>query len=398
MTEYTNAEKARLEEAAFNKAVDALEASELPTANIMVAGITGAGKSTLLNAVFGADVATTGRGRPVTEQIDEYHTPDIPIHIWDTVGLEIDTQKTKDSIAAIRNVIAQKSDDTDPFNRIHAIWYCINSGSNRYQGAELDFINTLYSLGVPFIIVLTQCYGDEEEVNEFAARINEINAQRGLIDVPVVQVLAQDFKTRGFVVPSFGLEDLVNVTLEKSPSFVKSGFAAAQRVSKQQKRLECEEEIYKYVALARKGFWDKILFVNIISANKRVLKMFEAIGKIYNTALTPESIEKITSESGIDFSNAFFGLINPLDMNYSKKVTRLLQEKKEDGFNVEIESFEHNEKVARLLAFYGYTFVDSIEELWESFTEAQLKDLDIVVRNLIGIINDKLKDRKPRKN
>ena len=61
---------------------------DLPTANIMVAGITGTGKSTLLNAVFGAEVAATGKGRPVTEQIDEYQSADIPIHIWDTVGLE----------------------------------------------------------------------------------------------------------------------------------------------------------------------------------------------------------------------------------------------------------------------------------------------------------------------
>ena len=91
MAAYTNAEKAKMEEEEFKRKVDGLGKDDLPTANIMVAGITGTGKSTLLNAVFGAEVAATGKGRPVTEQIDEYQSTDIPIHIWDTVGLELDS-------------------------------------------------------------------------------------------------------------------------------------------------------------------------------------------------------------------------------------------------------------------------------------------------------------------
>ena len=155
MAAYTNAEKAKMEEEEFKRKVDGLGRDDLPTANIMVAGITGTGKSTLLNAVFGAEVAATGKGRPVTEQIDEYQSADIPIHIWDTVGLELDSEKTKESINAIRETIAQKAESKDQFDRVHAIWYCINSGSSRYQGAELDFIKNLHSIGVPFIIVLT---------------------------------------------------------------------------------------------------------------------------------------------------------------------------------------------------------------------------------------------------
>ena len=39
---------------------------KLPTANIIVAGITGTGKSTLINAVFGENIAKTGVGRPLS--------------------------------------------------------------------------------------------------------------------------------------------------------------------------------------------------------------------------------------------------------------------------------------------------------------------------------------------
>lgn len=82
--------------------VNNLEEQELPTANIIVAGITGTGKSTLLNAVFGEEFAKTGVGRPITANMNVYDSPDIPVRIWDTVGLELDSEKTKDSIREIK--------------------------------------------------------------------------------------------------------------------------------------------------------------------------------------------------------------------------------------------------------------------------------------------------------
>ncbi|MDL2302579.1 GTPase domain-containing protein, partial [Lachnospiraceae bacterium OttesenSCG-928-D06] len=238
MDGYTNEQKVKMEEEELNKTVDNLDRDNLPTANIMVAGITGTGKSTLLNAVFSSDMAETGKGRPVTEQIDEYDSPNIPIHIWDTVGLELDSEKTKESINAIRQTIASKATSEDQFDRVHAIWYCINSGSSRYQGAELEFIKNLHSIGVPFIIVLTQCIGDEDEINAFETKIREINASMGMSDIDIVQVCAKDFKVRGLQIPAFGLDVLVDTTIKKMPDFIKGGFAAAQKVSKVQKRVQ----------------------------------------------------------------------------------------------------------------------------------------------------------------
>lgn len=95
MNGYTNQQKEKMKEEALCKAVDELDCATLPTANIIVAGITGSGKSTLLNAVFSSNLAATGLGRPVTEQIAEYDSPDIPIHIWDTVGFELDSEKPR---------------------------------------------------------------------------------------------------------------------------------------------------------------------------------------------------------------------------------------------------------------------------------------------------------------
>ncbi len=393
MNDYTNEQKMKMEEDSFNKTVDSLDRDDLPTANIMVAGITGTGKSTLLNAVFGSDLAETGKGRPVTEHINEYNSPNVPIHIWDTVGLELDSEKTKESIRAIRQTIADKASSDDQFDRVHAIWYCVNSGSSRYQGAELDFIKNLHSIGVPFIIVLTQCIGEEEEINGFENKIKEINASMGMDDIEIVQVCAKEFKTRVFTIPSFGLDELVDTTIKKMPDFIKGGFVAAQKVSKVQKRVQCEDIIIDYVKAAKEGFWDKVPLVNIMSANKRIKSMFKKMGEMYNTQVSLEGIEKITKESGIDFENTFFGLLSPIDMGYNKKVMALLDAKKNEGFEVNVGELSKSDRVAVMIAFYGYTFISAIEELWEKFTEDQLKDMDIVCNNLIDIINRILKEK-----
>lgn len=378
---------------------DILEMDDLPTANIIVAGITGTGKSTLINAVFGSDMAATGRGKPVTEKINEYESEDTPVRIWDTVGLELDSQKTKESIAGIKATIASKVDSDNHFDRVHAIWYCINSGSNRYQGAELEFIKELYSIGVPFIIVLTQCSGDEEEVNTFENEIKRMNTSMGMNNIKIVQLLAAPVKYRGMPdpIPAFGLEELIDVTLKLLPNFIRTSFIAAQKVSEVQKRRECEEILCSYVRKAQMGFWDKIAFINIPITDKNIMDMFEKIGIIYNTVLSEGSLTKIMDESGVNFKNNFFGLLSPIDMGYSKKITALLEEKKGvEGYSVEVRDVDKKLRAARMIAFYGYTFIDSIEELWKKFTEEELGNVDKVVKKLKKIINKKLDGNKAK--
>lgn len=390
MSEYTNAQKEHVDEEDFNRKVDDLNQDELPTANIMVAGITGTGKSTLLNAIFGKKMAETGKGRPVTEQIDEYQSTESPIRIWDTVGLELDSQKTKKSINAIKHTIAEKADSKDQFDRIHAIWYCINSGSSRYQGAELDFIKSLHSIGVPFIIVLTQCIGEPEEIDAFEKKISEINCSMGMNDVDIVQVCALDFKLRGFTIETFGLDSLVDITLKRLPDFIKGGFVAAQRVCKGQKRALCEDVIFEYVDVAQKGFWDKVPIVNVWTTDSKISKMFVKIGKFYNTTLPEKEIQTAIQQLGsIDFENGFWGLISPVNKKYDQKIDELFSQKLNQGYNVQVDKLEKSERVSRMLAYYGYNFLDAMEQLWEELTDEQLKDISLVLDRLTGILQRK---------
>lgn len=373
--------------------VDELDMEKLPTANIVVAGITGTGKSTLLNAIFGKTVARTGTGQPVTEKMQEYICPDVPIHIWDTVGLEIDAEKTRKSIENIRKTIAGKVNSGDPFDRIHAIWYCINSGSNRYQGAELEFIKSLHAVGIPFIIILTQCYGEQEEVDAFEKKIRDCNSSIGMDDIEVVQVIAEEKKLRRTVIDSFGLDKLVDVTMQKLPEFVKGGFAAAQRVSLMQKRTESETIIYKCVQDAKEGFWEKVPIANIFKANKRIVNMEKKIAEMYNTVLPDNKIVDALSQMGLNSENVFQGLVNPLYKGYYKKILALLDLKKKEGFEVNVGDLPKSDRVACMVAFYGYTFMEAIETVWGKLTEEQLKDIEFVCDNLSATINRILKTR-----
>ena len=356
----------------------------------------------MINAIFNEKLAATGTGRPVTDEIKEYNNQNIPIRIWDTVGLEIDADKTKESIKEIRNTIAQKSESDNQFDRIHAIWYCINSGSNRYQGAELSFIKDLYSIGVPFIIVLTQCIGSDEEIEEFIENIKEINNSMGIKDIEIVPVLATEKRIKTYTIEAYGLDKLVDITTEKMPKFIKSGFVAAQKVSKIQKRTISEEIIYSYIMAAEEGFWDKVPFINVFTTDRKINKMFRKIGQIYNVFLSEGDIMMLLkqfSKIGIlNIEDGFNGLINPLNNRYNKKIEVLFRQHNKAGSSIDGEKIDKKERVARLILFYGYAFVDSIEELWEKYVKDKSDELEYKVIILQKILKNRMKVYEQNRN
>ena len=69
------------------------EAEELGHANILITGQTGVGKSTLVNAIFRAELAEEGVGRPVTQRVQRHDAPGVPVTIFDTPGIELGDAK-----------------------------------------------------------------------------------------------------------------------------------------------------------------------------------------------------------------------------------------------------------------------------------------------------------------
>ena len=383
---------------------------ELKTANIMVAGKTGTGKSTLLNAVFGEEVAATGTGKPVTEHISEYKNEDIPIHIWDTVGLELDSEKTKKAIEEIKRTIASKSESDGVLDQIHAIWYCINSGSNRYEGKEIEFIKELYSIEIPFTIVLTQCYGSKKKIEAFEETINKINFEMGLKDISIIKILAQEFEfeiedletgeLRLIKKASFGLDDLVGHTMDQLPNYIKSGFIAAQKVSKSLKHIECERLIWEYVKRVENNDWGKLKIVNwdyipiinFLTTDVHIRDLFKDISKIYNTEIPEAGLDEIMKElGGLSPKNAFQGLVNPINTKFNNSVDLLYEENAQGEFNKEFSDLQNNQRVARMIVMYGYTFLKSIEEFWDRLRDKKIKVLETKISVLVRIIRNNCK-------
>lgn len=267
-----------------NRADTLMEDKQLPKANIVIAGVSGSGKSTLINAIFDSELAKTGVGRPITTEIKSWEKNDIPIRIWDTMGLELSDKQVADTINAIKSVIAKKNESNDPFDRIHAIWYCIQAIGGRFQEAESNFIKELSELGVPFIIVLTKCISKAADDN-FESTVKEILRNDGCSNMPMVRVLAKDWEIdEQLVLPSKGLDKLVDVTTENLENYVYASFISAQTVSKILKREVAEGYILNECDKLRKNWYEAYIPVaNIFATTRRMERMFKTIGQVYNS-------------------------------------------------------------------------------------------------------------------
>src|SRR6478672_9619604 len=80
-------------------------------ANVLIAGRTGVGKSTLINSIFQGNLATTGQGRPVTQNTREITKAGIPLSIFDTRGLEMAGFAT--TIESLKRFISDRHHDRD---------------------------------------------------------------------------------------------------------------------------------------------------------------------------------------------------------------------------------------------------------------------------------------------
>lgn len=204
-------------------------AAELGRFNLGLFGLTGAGKSTLLNAIFGAELAATGIGAPVTQTSRLYRVETASLGIYDTKGLELGSGMTEILAELTAFVQANRLGPED--EQLHVIWYCVRAGDRRIQPAEADFIRGVANIGIPVILVMTQTpLTPDGKVHSEAVELAD--AIRGLHlpvrgDVHFVNALADPFAGVG----THGLDALLEFTAALAPEGVRNALAAAQRVN-----------------------------------------------------------------------------------------------------------------------------------------------------------------------
>jgi len=190
--------------------------------NVLIAGKTGVGKSTLINAVFQGDFAETGHGKPVTQNTREIVKEGIPLHIFDTRGLEL--AKFSETLQELDQLINQRAALTDANEHLHCAWVCISEDGRRVEPAETNLVAMLAKQRIPVVVVVTKARADEG----FRATVQQLIPQAS----NVIRVRAKSEKIEGIeqILPPQGLKELVDWTMGVVPEGQRNAFAAAQKV------------------------------------------------------------------------------------------------------------------------------------------------------------------------
>lgn len=237
---------------AFNKIEK--ELNNMDKVNILIVGKTGAGKSTLINSVFRAEMAETGTGRPVTQHLKKISKEGIPVNLYDTKGLELSETVQDEIKKEILDEIDKCNDlcikNDNKSELIHACWYCIDGSVRRCEETDIEWINDIAEK-VPVIVVVTKGF-PKKDAREFRKKIENLNLNCRAI----VPVLAEKYEDRDeededdevVIIPSYGLDKLVDVTLEVLPEGVRKAFNNAQKVSLDKKVSAARKWVTGYAA------------------------------------------------------------------------------------------------------------------------------------------------------
>ena len=257
--------------------------------NILIAGKTGVGKSTLINQIFHGNLATTGQGKPCTQDTKRITKEGIPVSIFDTKGLEI--KDYQNILEELRKFIQQTNNNTDENEHIHAAWICISEGSARVEDAEIDLVKMLLELGIPVIGVITKAINN----NGFSAKVKQI-LPRGIKNVVRVHALEETIDGN-IKIPQMGLENLVEITSEVIPEGRRNAFVAAQKASIKQKISRAHKIVATAAATAAASGATPIPFSDAVVLVPIQVGMFAGISTVFGLDLSKSFLGTLVSSS-----------------------------------------------------------------------------------------------------
>lgn len=207
--------------------------SGLGRATVAVLGRAGAGKSTLINAVFGAGVAETGVGAPVTGSLAEYRVPGSSLTLLDSWGLELGGQALEGASRLVAEEIERRA-ALPVGEALHAVWYCVDTSSDRFEPAEEELVRRC-ATHVPTIVVLTKTVDpDDVSLRTFVEGLR----------LPVEAVLPVLAEARLGHQP-YGIEALGATTASVLPEAARRAFVVAQRYAIEQQVVEARGSVQR---------------------------------------------------------------------------------------------------------------------------------------------------------
>ena len=222
------------------------EVEKMPPLNILVAGKTGSGKSTLINALFREKMATTGEGLPITQQLVRLTKSGVPLTLYDTKGLELTAQSQREVLNSLSDLIIEKRQG-DPKDKLHVVYYCLNASAARIETFEIELVQTL-AKHLPVVLVLTQTLNiDNPDSQAFIKELKRLN----LPVKAIVPILAKPYiLSQQTVVEPYGLERLIELTLQLVPEETHRAFINAQQIDLDLKVKQARSWAHTYVSTA----------------------------------------------------------------------------------------------------------------------------------------------------
>ncbi len=262
--------------------------------NLALFGKTGVGKSTLVNAVFGAPVAATGIGEPVTHDAHLYLDDRGRLGLLDTRGLEIgrdDRQLLKELEAYVKQMRRGPVED-----QVHVVWYCVRGMDRRFEPFEADFVRRLAALDLPVIVVLTQVpRGTGGQLHPDAVALARHITGLGL---PIVD--GRPYLTYALEDPfsgqsSYGLTELLEATFRGAPEAVHAALTAAQQIDLKRKATQAHRFIAGTAAGAAAAAATPIPFSDASVLVPLQLAMMARVAQLYQVPVDRAALMAVAS-------------------------------------------------------------------------------------------------------
>lgn len=263
--------------------------------NILLLGGTGVGKSSLTNLIFKTDIAKTGIGKPVTQEITRYEIENSAVVLYDSVGYELSGKNSKDEFLSkiVEFVSASKSKKVD--QQIHLVWYHIQASGHRVTEWDLSLISKIKSLNIPIAVVFTKCdLVTEQEVKELAKEIK---------DIPCFEVTTNEKVTPKYL----DLQKLIGWSSDNLDPALKIAFVKSQKVNLEEKKKSAKNIILQHTTgSAAVGFTPipfadaPILLANQAGMVARIMYVYDlnGYGDLMPTLLKTVSIGSLISTGG----------------------------------------------------------------------------------------------------
>jgi GTP-binding protein EngB required for normal cell division len=267
--------------------------------NILLIGPTGSGKSTLINEFLKLKEkkAKEGVGDVQTWEFQEYFTEDSKYCLIDSQGFDY-SKPVEEFSKVLQSQIKEYNKLTYKF--IDMIYYCTNN-MNRFQIQEYQLIKELKKIfnleRVPLIIVLTQCYFQEDYIKMKNFIEDKYKEER----FTCVRLVAK----RKEYIPAIGLEELKAETDKRINNFQENAYAG--RFIANISQILYSDYKYSFIKSFIKGFFYQNKDESIHSLFKKIFNMYR-----FGKGDLPESYNERIETIKKSFLNAYETNLNQL--------------------------------------------------------------------------------------